>query len=66
MYLFEDAAKSRRIDLFAGAKENEEDTNITYSRVCKIFDNNGIAIFPKDMQNNLQSKMKNMNPQNLM
>ena len=43
MYLFEDAAKARRNDLFAGAKEN--DSNVIYSKICEEFDESGIEIF---------------------
>lgn len=42
MYLFEDAAKAKRNDLFAGARENN---NVIYSRVCELFDAKGIEIF---------------------
>ena len=42
MYLFEDAAKSRRNELFSGVAKN---TNITYSQICEDFDKNGIEIF---------------------
>ena len=42
MYLFEDAAKAKRNDLFAGARENN---NVIYSRVCELFDTKGIEIF---------------------
>ena len=42
MYLFEDAAKAKRNDLFAGARENN---NVIYSRVCELFDSKGIEIF---------------------
>lgn len=40
MYLFEDAARSKRNELFSGAGKN-----ITYSKVCDEFDKNGIEIF---------------------
>ncbi|MDO5859104.1 AAA family ATPase [Methanobrevibacter sp.] len=40
MYLFEDAARSKRNELFSGAGKN-----ITYSQVCDEFDKNGIEIF---------------------
>ena len=43
MYLFEDAARSRRNDLFSGARKN--DSYITYSQICEEFDKNGIEIF---------------------
>ena len=42
MYLFEDAARSKRNDLFSGVAKN---TNLTYSQICDAFDDNGIEIF---------------------
>ena len=42
MYLFEDAARSRRNDLFSGVAKN---TNLTYSQICEAFDEKGIEIF---------------------
>ena len=42
MYLFEDAAKSRRNELFSGVGKN---TNVTYSQICEGFDEIGIEIF---------------------
>ena len=42
MYLFEDAAKSRRNELFSGVGKN---INLTYSQICEEFDKNGIEIF---------------------
>ena len=50
MYLFEDAAKAKRNDLFAGAKENN---NVIYSRVCELFDAKGIEIFCDNIKENL-------------
>ena len=50
MYLFEDAAKAKRNDLFAGAKENN---NVIYSRVCELFDAKGIEIFCDNIKGNL-------------
>lgn len=50
MYLFEDAAKAKRNDLFAGAKENN---NVIYSRVCELFDEKGIEIFCDNIKNEL-------------
>ncbi|WP_407377562.1 McrB family protein, partial [Methanobrevibacter sp.] len=43
MYLFEDAAKSKRNDLFSGARKNE--SYITYSKICEEFDKMGLEIF---------------------
>ncbi len=42
MYLFEDAARSRRDVLFSGAKT---DNYVTYSEICDAFDQIGIGIF---------------------
>lgn len=49
MYLFEDAARSRRNDLFSGARKNDE--NITYSRICEVFDEKGLEIFCDNIKN---------------
>ena len=43
MYLFEDAARSKRNDLFSGAKG--DDKYVTYSQICDDFDTKGIEIF---------------------
>ncbi len=43
MYLFEDAARSKRNDLFQGAKANKK--YVTYSQICKMFDESGLEIF---------------------
>ena len=50
MYLFEDAAKAKRNDLFAGARENN---NVIYSRVCELFDSKGIEIFCDNIKDTL-------------
>ncbi|WP_407391481.1 AAA family ATPase [Methanobrevibacter sp.] len=42
MYLFEDAARAKRNDLFKGAKTKEY---VTYSEICEKFDEIGIEIF---------------------
>ena len=42
MYLFEDAARSKRNELFSGVAKN---TNLTYSQICEAFDEKGIEIF---------------------
>ena len=47
MYLFEDAARSRRNELFSGVKET---SNLTYSQICKSFDEKGVGIFCKNIQ----------------
>lgn len=41
MYLFEDAARSRRNELFSGVSK----TNVTYSQICERLDGDGIEIF---------------------
>lgn len=51
MYLFEDAAKSRRNDLFSGARKNNE--NITYSQICEVFDEKGLEIFCDNIKTSL-------------
>lgn len=50
MYLFEDAAKAKRNDLFAGARENN---NVIYSRICELFDEIGIEIFCDNIKDQL-------------
>ena len=52
MYLFEDAARSKRNDLFSGAKTNNY---VTYSEICEMFDDKGIEIFC----DNIKSKFIN-------
>ena len=47
MYLFEDAARSRRNELFSGVGK----TNVTYSQICESFDENGIEIFTESIKN---------------
>ena len=42
MYLFEDAARARRNDLFSGARTKDY---VTYSEICEEFDRNGLKIF---------------------
>lgn len=42
MYLFEDAARSKRNDLFSGAKSKDY---VTYSGICDVFDEKGVEIF---------------------
>ena len=48
MYLFEDAARSRRNELFSGVGK----TNVTYSQICESFDENGIEIFTDSVKDN--------------
>ena len=42
MYLFEDAARSKRNELFSGVSKK---SNITYSQICEAFDEIGVEIF---------------------
>ena len=42
MYLFEDAARSKRNDLFSGVSKKG---NLIYSQICEAFDEKGIEIF---------------------
>ncbi|WP_296808092.1 AAA family ATPase [uncultured Methanobrevibacter sp.] len=42
MYLFEDAARSKRNELFSGVSKKG---NLTYSQICEAFDETGIEIF---------------------
>ena len=42
MYLFEDAARAKRNDLFSGAKTKDY---VTYSEICDTFDEIGLKIF---------------------
>ncbi|WP_296880392.1 AAA family ATPase [uncultured Methanobrevibacter sp.] len=42
MYLFEDAARAKRNDLFSGAKTKDY---VTYSEICDAFDKIGLKIF---------------------
>ena len=48
MYLFEDAAKSRRNELFSGTKTKGY---VTYSQICEEFDENGLKIFCDNIKN---------------
>ena len=50
MYLFEDVARSRRNELFKGVEEN---SNLTYSQICRKFENEGIKIFCEGVLKNL-------------
>ena len=53
MYLFEDAAKQKRIDLFSGVmnRANEGYNINSYSSICECFDKYGIEIFNNLIQN---------------
>lgn len=46
MYLFEDAAKQKRASLFS----EFEKENLRYSKICEAFDERGIEIFNKEIQ----------------
>ena len=46
MYLFEDAAKTRRSDMFYGCKDKDKINR--YSYICKEFKTRGVAIFGED------------------
>lgn len=46
MYLFEDAAKQKRASLFSGFEKE----NLRYSKICEAFDERGIEIFNKEIQ----------------
>lgn len=47
MYLFEDAAKSRRNELFSGVGKGK---NLTYSQICDEFDKKGVEIFTESIR----------------
>ena len=49
MYLFEDAARSKRNELFSGVGKGK---NLTYSEICEEFDKNGIDIFTDSIREN--------------
>ena len=49
MYLFEDAARHKRVDLFAGCKD--EQNRKLFSRICKEFDTKNIEIFNEEIWN---------------
>lgn len=46
MYLFEDAAKTKRVQLFSGCQDKDKLNR--YSYICKEFKDNGVAIFGTD------------------
>lgn len=46
MYLFEDAAKQKRLRLFEGCSQNSS----RYSEICKEFESKGVGIFNHDIQ----------------
>lgn len=62
MYLFDDAAKQRRNRLFEGIPNG----SCRYSKICELFDKEGINIFSKDISENvkfntLKAKSENLN-----
>lgn len=58
MYLFEDAAKQKRKDLFKGCFENYN----RYSEICHEFDHKGIGIFNEVIQRDTEPEDLNMQP----
>lgn len=51
MYLFEDAVKQRRSDIFGGCEDSHRQV---YSEICKEFDAKGIDIFSSDITNAIE------------
>ncbi len=49
MYLFDDACKQKRTDLFSGCGKD----NLIYSEVCEKFETIGVKIFTQDIINKL-------------
>ena len=57
MYLFEDAARSRRKELFKGAIQINDSKNITYSAICDLIDEGKILeIFPDSFRDDEQNE----------
>lgn len=56
MYLFEDAAKQKRTDIFAGASSKGYDSN-RYSSICECFDEYGIECFNTSIQKDYIEKI---------
>lgn len=50
MYLFEDVARQKRSKLFANSKYGYT----RYSKICKAFDEQGVEIFHKDIQDEIK------------
>ena len=50
MYLFDDAAKQKRIKLFEGSAKGQN----RYSKICEAFDEQGIGVFHGDIQTRVQ------------
>ena len=57
MYLFEDAAKTKRSDLFSGCKD--KDRLNRYSYICKEFRTYGVSIFGDDFFSKEYKKQEN-------
>lgn len=49
MYLFEDAAKQKRLDMFSGSSSKGFDAN-RYSEICECFDKFGVECFNKTIE----------------
>ena len=64
MYLFEDAARHKRVDLFAGCKD--EQNRKLFSRICKEFDTKNIEIFNEEIWNkeNVRNEIKSNDESN--
>lgn len=60
MYLFDDAAKQKRSRLFEGSEKGQN----RYSKICEAFDEQGIAIFHRDIQSNVKVQDLNANEDN--
>lgn len=60
MYLFDDAAKQKRGRLFEGSEKGQN----RYSKICEAFDEQGIAIFHRDIQSNVKVQDLNVNEDN--
>lgn len=57
MYLFEDAARPKRNELFSGACEIKDTKNITYSQICDLIDSDKIIeIFTSDIRDKFYSQ----------
>ena len=52
MYLFDDAAKQKRMKLFGGFHGDA----LRYSEICKEFDEQGIGIFNSSIQSQVNAK----------
>ncbi len=57
MYLFEDAAKQKKDDLFSGCKEDDSSVVLRYSSIIDRFDRVGIRIFNSEIQTETQAEI---------